>query len=263
MPRAVPSKDQLLNDLSNTAIGAALISGFSLANFQLAHRGGDVPAFKRACLTCMYLATHMCTFSLLASGLLFRHVNLLEDQPAHAFAKASYWALRVPFYSFGLGVIFYIVGVIFVALDQEDTTYVFGHGTKDAACYSVFYVLLGVMCIGMVMFYIVWTERVSTRTSSETIVAEGAAPAPQHSRTRNVLSGNIMRRRRVPAVGPAEDVPAVDAQVESVRKFAPAEEDRYDNVQMVRKVLKDELLAVLEMLKTDCNIVGEERTAAA
>ena len=72
-----------------------------------------------------------------------------------------------------------------------------------------------------------------------------------------------MRRRRVPAVGPAEDVPAVDAQVESVRKFAPAEEDRYDNVQMVRKVLKDELLAVLEMLKTDCNIVGEERTAAA
>jgi hypothetical protein len=114
-------KEQVLNDITNTGVMAALIGGFALSNMQANDFLHEESMLDTATYLLLTFAVHACTCSALTSAVLYREVNMMAQPAVRAWADTNWMLLLMPMGKFGMGCVAYIVSVLFAsyrALEQ-------------------------------------------------------------------------------------------------------------------------------------------------
>ena len=115
------SRDQVMNDIMNTSVMAALVGGFALSNMD-----SSAWRFDSHLDTTLYVLTtvavHACTCSALTSAFVYRHLNNM-DEDGFVFWYASKFnkmICKAPLIKFVMGVIAYMTSVIVKTWIQGD-----------------------------------------------------------------------------------------------------------------------------------------------
>uniref|UniRef100_A0A7S1S420 Uncharacterized protein n=1 Tax=Alexandrium catenella TaxID=2925 RepID=A0A7S1S420_ALECA len=145
------SRDQMLNDFTNTGVVAALIGGFALSDFSSIKDVSGTMSCARAVV--MFLATHLCTASTISASLCYRAVNALDEGQAETWSVEMSSLRLMVFALFAMGGVLYVVGVVFVGLS-----------THQALGWQVLFATVGAMCCMMLMGVAMLTRRTPKRS---------------------------------------------------------------------------------------------------
>jgi hypothetical protein len=109
------SKEEVLNDMTNTGVMAALVGGFALSGVQHADGFADLEGSTLDNITYLLLvmAVHACTCSALTSALVYRAVNMMPEEAVPRWALKNWMMLLMPIVKFGMGCAAYLMSVIF------------------------------------------------------------------------------------------------------------------------------------------------------
>ena len=136
------SKDQLLNDVTNTGVAAALIGGFALGNL---HSDVSEEPMEITIYMLSFIAVHACTCSCLTSCLLYRTFNHQSDEAAVSWARRNKLLLVAPWMKFVMGGGCYIASVIALSFEALQDIPVFRYLCLGIGLMSMSVVLLTFM----------------------------------------------------------------------------------------------------------------------
>mmetsp|Transcript_133052 Transcript_133052/g.413708 ORF Transcript_133052/g.413708 Transcript_133052/m.413708 type:complete len:193 (+) Transcript_133052:25-603(+) len=125
--RALPDRERLCNDQTNTSVMAALIGGFAYSNLQELQAGihrEDPDSIDVGIYLFNVIAVHLCTCSCLMSAFLYMVINRLKDESVEEWGQSWPWRLLLPFpmAKFAMGCVFYLVSVLLISFRDLEFT---------------------------------------------------------------------------------------------------------------------------------------------
>lgn len=107
------SKEEAMNDVTNTGVAAALVGGFALSAIQGGHYEFRESIIDNIIYLLLVMGVHANTCSALTSAILYREINAKSDDDALAWAQKNWILMMAPAMKFGMGTVAYIISVIF------------------------------------------------------------------------------------------------------------------------------------------------------